>query len=364
MRRLLWVSGALLVGALALVGVAGWVASGLWQPADASAQARAFVIESGEPLQQVVRRLGEQGLLSDRLGLGARTVLLYAKFKGLDRRVKSGEYELSAAQSPREILEKICAGEVATHAVTLPEGLNVWEIAARLEAQGIAPAKAVLELALSPAFARELGVEADSLEGYLYPETYRFERGSEAAAALRVMVEQSRSRWSEADRAKLASSGRTLHEVMTIASIVEKETAVPAERPLVAAVYLNRLRRKMRLMSDPTVIYGLLREQGSFSGNLRKVDLQTPRPYNTYRLGGLPPGPIASVSIDSIRAVLEPAPVKYLYFVARNDGTHEFSNTLVEHNKAVRRFQLPGARPPEPAEPDPDDESAISATAR
>jgi UPF0755 protein len=328
--------------ALGAAGGAGWAISGLWTPAGPSTEARSFVIGQGEPLAVVVRRLLAQGLLPNRLGLGPRVVVTYASLRGLDRSVKSGEYALSPSLTPRQILEKICAGEVTTRAVTVPEGLNLWEVAARLEEQDIAPAKAILELAFSPKFAAELGIEADSLEGYLYPETYRFERGADPASTLRAMVELGRARWTPEDHEKLARSGRPLHEVMTLASIVEKETAAPAERPKIAAVFLNRLHRGMRLQSDPTVIYGILRERGEFDGNLRKIDLETPRPYNTYRKGGLPPGPIAGVSMAAIRAVLEPASVSYLYFVSRNDGTHEFSNSLVQHNEAVRRFQPGG----------------------
>jgi len=213
-----------------------------------------------------------------------------------------------------------------------------------VQASGITPAEELLKWALSAEFAAELGVNGDSLEGYLYPDTYRFERGTDPRVILRTMVEHGRERWTEEDLAALERSGRDLHEVVTLASIVEKETGVAEERPIIAAVFLNRLRREMRLQSDPTVIYGILREQGSFNGNLTKDDLQMKRPYNTYRVGGVPPGPIASVGVESIRAVLSPADVEYLYFVSRNDGTHQFSNTLVEHNRAVLKYQK-GGRP-------------------
>jgi len=345
MRKLLLRLTALAAAlVLALAGLSAWIVRGLYVPAGVSQEQRSFVIPAGEAFSQVVRRLESEGLLPQRIGFGPAVVVAYAQLRGLDRAMKSGEYALAPALSPVEILEKISEGKIATRPVTLPEGLNVWEIGERIEGSGIAAAREIVELAFSPEFAAELDVSADSLEGYLYPETYRFERGTDPRAILRAMVELGRERWTEDDLAALQRSGRSRHEVITLASIVEKETGVAEERPVIAAVFLNRLRRNMRLQSDPTVIYGILREQGSFNGNLTKDDLQKRRPYNTYRMDGIPPGPIASVGIESIRAVLSPAQVSYLYFVSRNDGTHQFSNTLVEHNRAVIKYQK-GGRP-------------------
>jgi UPF0755 protein len=334
-------------GALALLLAAGaflWVASGMHVPAASVAEPQSFVIQPGESLAQVVHRLDRERLLPRRIGFGPRVVVAYARLYGLDREVRTGEYELSPALTPREILAKITSGEVKTHPVTLPDGLNLWEVAQRIEEAGVGSAKAIVELALSKSFTTGLGIEADSLEGYLYPETYRFERGTDPETVLRTMVDEFRARWTEQDRALLAQSGRTLHQVVTLASIVEKETGAAEERPRIAAVFLNRLSRGMRLQSDPTVIYGILLRRGSFDGNLRRVDLERDDPYNTYRRGGIPPGPIASASIESIRAVLAPAKVKDLYFVSRNDGTHEFSGTLIDHNRAVERYQKRGGR--------------------
>ena len=164
-------------------------------------------------------------------------------------------------------------------------------------------------------------------------------RQVEVDELLATLVEEFRSRWTDVDREALAASGLTLHEALTLASIVEKETSRREERGLISAVFHNRLRLRMPLQSDPTVIYGILYTRGSFDGNIRKRDLQADTPYNTYKHGGLPPGPIASTTIESIRAVLDPADVPYLYFVSRNDGTHEFSKTLREHTRAVNRYQ-------------------------
>lgn len=298
-----------------------------------------FEVRSGESLHSLSRRLREAGILDDHVLLGPRLLVWYARLLGVDREVKRGEYDLSPSMAPAEILEKLVEGTVKTHAVTLREGLRLDEIAAALEAAGLAEADAFLQRARDPELARTLDVEAETLEGYLYPETYRFPRGADPREMVETMIRQFRAVWSDADHQRLAASDLTLHEVVTLASIVEKETGRGEERPLIAAVFRNRLRRGMRLQTDPTVIYGRILVYGEFDGNLRLRDLQEDTPYNTYTRGGLPPGPIASAGIESIRAVLDPADVPYLYFVSRNDGTHVFSRTLEEHNVAVNRYQ-------------------------
>ncbi len=333
-------AGAAALGlVVALLAVAAWSASHLFVARAAGGAAQVFVVAPGEPLASVAQRLDAAGLLPRARLFGPEVLVWFARVKGADRSVKSGEYELDPRASPTEILEKLVAGEVMTHAVVLPEGLRTDEIAARLEQLGIVPAADFVRVANDAGRARALGVEADALEGYLYPETYRFRRGASAEEVARTMVEEFHARLGDAERAAIARSERSLHEVVTLASIVEKETSVGAERALIAAVFRNRLARGMRLQSDPTVIYGLVRTRGGFDGNLRRGDLQADTAWNTYTRGGLPPGPIASTSLDSIRAVLAPADVRYLYFVARRDGTHEFSSTLEEHTRAVNLYQ-------------------------
>jgi UPF0755 protein len=224
------------------------------------------------------------------------------------------------------------------HEVTVPEGLRLDEIAARLADAGITDDVAFLQLANDPVVAKRLGLPADSIEGYAFPETYRFRRHTPPEEVIEAMVAELNARLSPEDRAAIASSGFSLHQVVTLASIVEKETGQKQERPIIAGVYRNRLKIGMRLQSDPTVIYGLYRTSG-FDGDLRTRHLREDNPWNTYTRAGLPPGPIASPSIEAIRAVLAPADVPYLYFVSRNDGSHVFSTTLTEHNQAVKRFQ-------------------------
>jgi UPF0755 protein len=345
---------ALSLAALALAGltaaaVLGAVAAwGLARPVDPEGAAQLFVVEPGEPLGRVAARLGREGLVRPNGLSGPRSLVLWARLQGVDRDVKSGEYELSPAQSALSILRVIRLGEVKTWPVTLPDGLTIEEVADRLEATGIAEREALIERARDPGFARSQGVEAESLEGYLFPETYQFRRDTDPEAVLARMVEQFHAAWEPEDRAKLEASELTLHQVVTLASIVEKETGAAHERPRIAAVFHNRLERGMRLQSDPTVIYGLLRTRGEFDGNIRRRDLETDSPYNTYTRGGLPPGPISSASMASIRAVLTPEDVPYLYFVSQNDGTHYFSTTLREHVNAVNRYQKRPRRRPSP----------------
>jgi UPF0755 protein len=194
---------------------------------------------------------------------------------------------------------------------------------------------AFLGAALDPEVARRLGVEGDTLEGYLFPETYQLARGLEAEEVAAAFVGEFLARWAELSPLAQAQ-GRSMKEVVTLASIVEKETGADGERPLIASVFLNRLARGMRLESDPTTIYGI----PDFDGNLRRVHLEDEgNPYNTYRIRALPPGPIANPGVDALRAVLEPSESDYLYFVSRNDGTHKFSRTYREHVEAVNRFQ-------------------------
>jgi UPF0755 protein len=342
MRRALWIG----------VGLAGFAAGllvtlpvvSLFSPADPTGRPRVFLVESGEPVPAVIRRLDEEHLLPDRPLFGPRVLVLVARLSGADRAIKSGEYELSPALTPIEILERLRSGTIRTLPVTIPEGLRIDEVAARLEQGEITSAAALVARAMNPEFTRSLGIEAETLEGYLYPETYRFRRETPADEVLRAFVDEFNRRLTEETRAQIAASGMTLHEVVTLASIVEKETAVAEERPLIAAVFRNRLEKRMRLQSDPTVIYGIVRTRGHFDGNLRRRDLKRDTPYNTYTRGGFPPGPIANPTIASIDAVLAPADTPYLYFVSRNDGTHVFSNTLKEHTNAVNRYQRGGRR--------------------
>jgi UPF0755 protein len=311
-------------------GSAVFYAMRLLEPVDPNASPQPFEVHRGEGLKRIARSLEQAGLVRD-----ARAVEWYARLNELDAKIQAGEYELSAAWSTRSIVGRLTSGRVVTYPVVLPEGIRATEVAARLEAAELVGADDFLALVEDADFTRSLGIEADRLEGYLYPETYRLPRGLPPERVARVLVAEFQAAWAKVE--PLArEQGMTQHQVVTLASIVEKETAAPEERPLIAAVFRNRMERGMRLETDPTVIYGI----AGFDGNLRRKHLlDGSNPYNTYKIKGLPPGPIANPGIDALRAVVEPAESDYLFFVSRNDGTHHFSRTYREHTNAVNRYQ-------------------------
>jgi len=274
--------------------------------------------------------LQEMGLVSS----GAKFRWLI-RFKGAARRIKAGEYQLSTGLRPGELLDKLVRGEVLLHQITFPEGYTLKQMAALLEARGLASTGKFMTAATDPAFVNGLSIPASSLEGYLFPDTYKFARNLSVESILRSFVTRFNQHFGPAQEERARQLGFTRHQVVILASVVEKETAVPVERPLIAGVFLNRLKKRIRLQSDPTVIYGL----NEFDGNLTRAHLSTDTPYNTYTRRGLPAGPICNPGAESIQAVLNPATTPYLYFVAKKDGTHHFSTSLAEHNSAVLRHQ-------------------------
>jgi UPF0755 protein len=261
---------------------------------------------------------------------------LYARLNGEARNIKAGEYEFSTALRPGTVLSKLVRGEVLLHQVTFPEGVTRQDIAALLAAQGLANREQVSAMAADADLAKDLGIAAPTLEGYLFPDTYRFARHLPVATILRTMVDRFRQYFGAAQEERARKLGLTRHEVVILASVVEKETGFAPERPLIAGVFLNRLRRGIPLQSDPTIIYGI----PDFDGNLTRAHLVTDTPYNTYTRRGLPAGPICNPGAAALDAVLSPATTSYLYFVGKGDGTHHFSATLAEHNAAVARYQL------------------------
>ena len=274
-------------------------------------------------------------LKNEQLIRSRSAFLLLGKTRAIDRKIRPGEYELDASMSPQDILTKLLAGRVVLHPVTIPEGYSLTQIAEVLAAQQVTDTKEFTKLVRDRTFISTLGIEADSLEGYLFPETYSFAKGTKAREVIKAMVDGLHRVWGAELQEQAARMKMSLHQVLTLASVIEKETGAKDERELIAAVFHNRLRKKIPLQSDPTVIYGL----PAFDGNIHKRDLSVMSPYNTYRVQGLPPGPIASPGAHSLRAALFPAQASYLYFVSRNDGTHQFSSTLAEHNQAVEKYQ-------------------------
>ncbi|HEX6768031.1 MAG TPA: endolytic transglycosylase MltG [Candidatus Binatia bacterium] len=287
-------------------------------------------VEPGDSFATVTRKLREQQVISNGLFFS-----LWARFNGSEKKIHQGLYRFESSVAPWEVLERLVTGKGIFHSVTIPEGLTIKEIADLLDKMQIADREKFLAAAADPSLLSALGLGDRGLEGYLFPSTYHFTPATPERDIIMAMAEQFR----KSSQPLLAKAGSTVklnaHELLTLASIVEKETGVEAERGPVAAVFYNRLKRQMPLQSDPTVIYGLK----NFDGNLTKKDLRDDNPYNTYRIGALPPGPICNPSLSSIKAVLNPPDVPYLYFVSKNDGTHTFSETIEEHNQAVKTYQ-------------------------
>jgi len=320
---------------LVLVAMAG-ISAALWVQGSATAPGTAdetltVYIPRGAPFAQVVNILEQNGLVRSRLFFRA-----LGYFYSAPKQIKAGEYEFTRAMTPGEILKKLVDGDVKKHPIVVPEGFTVRKIAARLAAEGIVEEKEFLRLARDRNMLASLNIPGPSAEGFLFPDTYNFERGLDAAAILQKMAGQFRAKVTAEMIARAGAQGFTLVQWVTLASIIEKETGLKSEMPLVAAVFRNRLQKKMPLQSDPTVIYGI----EDFDGNLTRRHLERQNPYNSYLNRGLPPGPICSPGLDALQAALNPAPVAYLYFVSRNDGTHQFSESLSEHSRAVRKFQI------------------------
>lgn len=291
---------------------------------------RYIEISSGTHFSQVADILEREGIIT-----GVRRFCLLAKLKGVEKEIKAGDYLFHTAMRPLEVLDKLVRGEYRTHRVTIPEGFNIFQIADLLEKEGLVEKGTFLKYASDPFFVHSLKINGNSLEGFLFPDTYLLRQGVGEERILRKMVARFDEMFKEQYKKRAQELTMSREEVVTLASIVEKETSDPSERHLIAAVFRNRLKRGMLLQSDPTVIYGLK----GFDGNLTKEDLKAKTPYNTYLIKGLPPQPIANPGEESIKAVLYPSPKKYLYFVSKNDGTHHFSATLKEHNRAVNRYQ-------------------------
>jgi len=316
--------------------VGGALASGIlyyyvfyWTPANGSYPVEVRV-EQGDSLATVVRKLRDQRLIANGFLFS-----LWARLNGLEKKIHQGLYRFETRVPPREILDRLVTGRGIFQTVTIPEGLTIKEIAELLDKMQIANKYKFIEEAANPTLLATLGLSEKGLEGYLFPSTYHFTPATSEKDIISAMVEQFRKISMPLLNQRDDTSSLSSHEILTLASIIEKETGVDSERPLVSAVFHNRLKRLMPLQSDPTVIYGIK----EFNGNLTRKNLQDSSPYNTYRITALPPGPICNPGLSSIRAALQPAQVPYLYFVSKNDGTHLFSATIEAHNQAVKLYQ-------------------------
>ncbi len=287
-------------------------------------------IDPGEPFSSVVHKLRTKGVIPNE-----RLFSLWARLFSKDRKIQGGLYRFELPLPPREVLNRMVLGRVVLYKVTIPEGLTIKETADLLDDAQVTDRERFLAATASPKLLSLFKVEAGSIEGYLFPDTYHFAPPLKEKDLLITMVQKFQEVFNSTMKKRAVAIGLSLHEVVTLASIIEKETGLDAERPLVSAVFHNRLKKQMLLQSDPTVIYGLK----NFAGNLARKDLQSWSPYNTYRIQGLPPGPICNPGLPSLMAALYPASVPYLYFVSKNDGSHLFSVTLDEHNRAVNKYQ-------------------------
>jgi UPF0755 protein len=291
-------------------------------------------IPTGASTRSIGDALIAKGVIRDQI-----TYRLALWSSGYARRLEAGEYRFDQPMTPRDVLGKIARGEVDTVAITFPEGLTIAEMSKIFEAHSFGSAASFVAAAHNPALAMSFDPEARDLEGYTFPDTYVVPRKTDAPALMHVMVDRFVKVMTPELRQAAVDHGWSIRQLVTLASIVEKETAQAGERPEVAGVYRNRLKIGMALQCDPTVIYALERI-GKFDGNLRRNDLMFDSPYNTYRYPGLPPGPIAAPGKASLEAAAHPADTDFLYFVSRNDGSHVFARTLDEHNRNVQQYQV------------------------
>ncbi len=293
-----------------------------------------FTVDRGATGSRIGRALEDEGIVEDE-----RMFVASLRLRGETGSLQAGEYRFAEPLSTLDVVERLVEGNIYTFAVTVPEGLTLSETAEHLAAKGLGEAVALEEVFQDVTLIADIDRDATDLEGYLFPTTYQFTRNPSPREVARTMIAQFEEIFDDDKRSKSEELGLTPREVVTLASVIEKETGAAEERPLIGSVVWNRLERGMPLAMDSTVIYALKRE-GRYDGNLRRVDLEMDDPYNTYRVAGPPPGPIASPGEASIDAVLEPADTRYLYFVSKNDGSHHFSATYREHVNAVRKYQV------------------------
>lgn len=327
-----------LVLVLSTVGFVVYFGQGMVLPACSKGDAILFEVPEGDSLNQASVRLKKQSLIKDILSFK-----ILARLTGTAE-IRLGEYELSCQNSPYDILKILNKGVSVVRTITFPEGTNVYEMAVQLEDSGLGNKDKFLELIFNKKLVQQLlGEPHETLEGYLFPETYGMTKFDGEEKLIRLMVQKFFSAYEEVKTKhglSLMPYKLNRHEQVILASIVEKETGEPSERPIIASVFYNRLNKKMRLQTDPTILYGILDQTKVLKKNITKKDIQTKTRYNTYRISGLPPGPIANPGHKALEAVLNPEKTGYYYFVSRNDGTHVFSENYKKHQQAVQKFQL------------------------
>ncbi len=300
-------------------------------------QTTVVYFEKGSSLRKISQTLAQNKIVSSSF-----LFEWWARLEHKGAKLKAGEYQFDQGFTSNEVLNKMVIGLVIKYPLTIPEGYNLKNIGKLLSDKNLISFDKWMELTRDPAILESLGITAPTLEGFLFPDTYDYEKGMTVMEIVGQMVKVFHEKVTPSLIAQAKEMGLSLDQWVTLASIVEKETAAPDERPLIASVFLNRLRIDMPLQTDPSVIYGI----NSFNGNLTHGDLLRDTPYNTYTRKGLPPGPICAPGLASLKAVLEASQAEYLYFVSKGNGHHVFSKTLEEHNKAVTTYQLHLAAPP------------------
>lgn len=327
-----WYLAFLLGAAIALMGTA--LPLGAWwylnQPTY-EYPARPIRIPQGASARWIGQLLERENLIRN-----AHVFAWTVRLKGLGQHLKAGTYQLDGIGTTAAIAQSLLKAPIQTQVATIPEGLNRHQIAAQLQAAGVADSARFIAATQDPQLIRQLGVAAPNLEGYLFPETYFFDPNADARAIASRMVGQFHRVFDDAMRQRLKGRGLSLHQAVTLASIVEREAVAVEEQPIISGVFLRRLQLNRRLESCATIHYAL----GTHKKRLTYADLEVDSPFNTYRHRGLPPGPISNPGLAALRAVLYPAKTEYLYFVARGDGTHIFSRTNKEHERAKRRVKL------------------------
>jgi UPF0755 protein len=301
------------------------------KPAGTNTEEKVLMIKPGQNITQISATLHEMGIIDSPFKFK-----MLSRLEGMDKKLKTGEYAVSKAMSPNTILNKIVNGRTILYRVTVPEGYNLYQISTIIAKSNLETFDAFYRAASDPILTRKLGVDADTFEGYLFPDTYFFPKTITSRKIIQTMLNRFRTVFKKEWKERAKQMGFSIHQIVTLASIIEKETGVPLERPIISSVFHNRLKKGMRLESDPTVIYSIQ----NFDGNITREHLSEETPYNTYKIRGLPPGPIANPGKKALEAALFPENTPYLYFVSKRDKTHKFSTNIKEHNLAVRKYQL------------------------
>ncbi|NWH04356.1 endolytic transglycosylase MltG [Desulfobacter latus] len=308
-----------------------WMATFIKTPAAKISIPVTFTVSSGQHLTTIAQNLKSQDLVSNPTAFK-----LYVRIKKAATRIKAGEYEMNTGMSPETIMRILISGKSKLYRLTIPEGMNMQEIAILAQEAGLCSRKQFLSLCNDLDFINQCDVPGMTLEGYLFPETYFFSKETDCKTLIKKMISTFKKTFNRTWKTRAKEIGLSVHEVVILASIIEKETGNGKERPIISSVFHNRLKRHMRLESDPTVIYGV----SDYDGRIRYKHLRRVTPYNTYKIDGLPVGPIANPGAQALKAALYPAQTNYLFFVSKNDTTHKFSTNLKDHNRAVKKYQL------------------------